>query len=51
MNASASSPAEIRVMGKPLKASGQSDLSVFSRMEANRTMATVKPIPAAYPAR
>ena len=49
LNASASRPAEISAMGKPLKHSGHSALSTRSRTEANRTMASVKPRPPAAP--
>ena len=49
MKASASRPAAIRVMGKPLKQAGQSDFSTRSRTEAKRTMARVKPRPPQTP--
>ena len=49
MKASASSPAEISAMGKPLKHAGQSARFTRSRTEANSTMATVKPSPPAAP--
>ena len=49
MNAIASRPAALSARGKPSKLLGQSDLSVRYRMEANSTMATVKPRPPVTP--
>ena len=42
-------PADISVIGKPLKASGISDNSNLSLIPANITIARVNPIPAPQP--
>ena len=49
MKDSASRPAAISAMGKPLKALGQSQSSSRSRTEENRRIATVKPMPPVTP--